>query len=106
MDCPTLSAACLDLAIPQMGVAQRRAHIGMAKQAGDHRHRHAVHHRVTGMGMAEIVKANVLDARLAPGAIPEQEDCGCGAGRDLSGTERRRGFRRAAGVRECAGPGC
>ena len=33
------------------------------------------------------------------------EDFGCGAGRDLSGTERRTGFRRAAGVRECAGPG-
>ena len=64
---------CLDLAISQMGVTQRRPHIGMTKQPGDDRNRHAVHHRVTGMGMAQVVKANVLDARLVPGAIPERE---------------------------------
>ena len=56
-----------------MGVAQRIAHVGMAEQTGDDRHGHPVHHRVTGMGMAEIVKANVLDIRLAPGAVPERE---------------------------------
>ena len=50
---------CLDLAISQMGVTQRRPHIGMTKQPGDDRNRHAVHHRVTGMGMAQIVKAKV-----------------------------------------------
>ena len=56
-----------------MGVTQRRADIGMAKKAGDHRHRHAVHHRVTGMRVTEIVKANVLDSGFPPGAIPERE---------------------------------
>ena len=56
-----------------MGVTQRRPHIGMTKQPGDDRNRHAVHHCVAGMGMAQIVKANVLDARLVPGAIPEHE---------------------------------
>ena len=70
----------LDFPVPEMGVAQRRADIGMAKQAGDHRHRHAVHHRVAGMGMPEIVKANTLDASLAPGAIPERKVAAAGPG--------------------------
>ena len=70
----------LDFPVPEMGVAQRRADIGMAKQAGDHRHRHAVHHCVAGMGMPEIVKANTLDASLAPGAIPEREVAAAGPG--------------------------
>ena len=70
----------LDLAISQMGVTQRGPHIGMTKQAGDHRHRHAVHHCVAGMGMPEIVKANTLDARLAPGAIPERKVSAAGPG--------------------------
>ena len=52
----------------------------MAKQPGDDRNRHAVHHRVAGMGMAQIVKANVLDARLVPGAIPEREVAASGPG--------------------------
>ena len=45
----------LDFLVAQMGVTQRRAHIGMTEQPGDDRHRHAIHDRVTGMGMPEIV---------------------------------------------------
>ena len=41
----------LDFPVPEMGVAQRRAHIGMAEQPGNDRHRDAVHHRVAGMGV-------------------------------------------------------
>ena len=52
----------------------------MAEQAGDHRHRHAAHHCVAGMGMPEIVKANVLDASLAPGAMPERKVAAAGPG--------------------------
>ena len=71
---------CLDLAISQMGVTQRRPHIGMAKQLGDDRNRHAVHHRVACVGVAEVVKANVLDAGFPPGAIPEREVAAAGPG--------------------------
>ena len=69
-----------------MGVAQSSAHVGMAEKPRDHRHRHTVHHRVTGMGMSEVVKANVLDACLAPGAVPEREVSAAGPG----GISRRR----------------
>ena len=85
----------LDLAISQMGVTQRRPHIGMTKQPGDDRNRHAVHHRVTGMGMAQIVKANVLDARLAPGAVPERKVSAAGPG----GISRGRKDERASAAR-------
>ena len=85
----------LDFPVPEMGVAQRRADIGMAKQAGDHRHRHAIHHCVAGMGMPEIVKANVLDASLAPGAAPEREVSAAGPG----GISRGRKDERASAAR-------
>ena len=70
----------LDFPVAEMGVAQRRADIGMAKQAGDHWHRHAVYHCVAGMRVPEVVKANVLDASLAPGAIPERKVAAAGPG--------------------------
>ena len=117
----------LDFPVPEMGVAQSSAHVGMAEQTGDDRNRHAVHHRVTGMGMAKIVKANVLDARLAPGTVPGSRtllplplaprsgrtvpgmQIGSAAGRgiemdagaDLGGTEssKARGERRQRGLR-------
>ena len=85
----------LDLAISQMGVTQRRPHIGMTEQPGDDRNRHAVHHRVAGMGVAEIVKANVLEARLAPGAVPERKISAAGPG----GISRGRKDERASAAR-------
>ena len=36
----------------------------MPEHSRDQRHRHAVHHRVAGMRVTEIVKAAVLDAGL------------------------------------------
>ena len=63
----------------QIGKAWNR-HIGMAEQPGNDRHRDTVHHRVAGMGMPKIVKANFLDARLAPGAIPERKVSAAGPG--------------------------
>ena len=79
----------------EMGVTQRRPHIGMTEQPGDDRNRDAVHHRVAGMGMAEIVKANVLDARLAPGAVPERKISAAGPG----GISRGRKDERASAAR-------
>ena len=67
----------------------------MTEQAGDHRHRHAAHHCVAGMGMPEIVKANVLDASLAPGAMPERKVAAAGPG----GISRRRKDEGASAVR-------
>ena len=78
-----------------MGVTQRRSHIGMTEQPGDDRNRHAVHHRVAGMGVAEIVKANVLEARLAPGAVPERKISAAGPG----GISRGRKDERASAAR-------
>ena len=85
----------LDFPVAEMGVAQRSAHVGMAEQTGDDRNRHAVHHRVAGMGVAEIVKANVLDARLAPGAVPERKVSAAGPG----GISRGRKDERASAAR-------
>jgi len=42
----------LDFAVSEMGVAQCHADAGMAEEPGDHRHRHAVHHRVAGVRVA------------------------------------------------------
>ena len=36
----------------------------MTEQAGDHRHRHAIHHRVTGMRVTQVMQPRVLDPGL------------------------------------------
>ena len=82
----------LDVAIPEMGVAQGHAHVGVAEKPGDHGNRHAVHHRVAGMRMTEVVEADVLDAGFPPDTVPEPE---VGAARPC-GVERRRKDERAA----------
>ena len=92
---PDSLGCLLDFPVPEMGVAKRRADIGMTEQPRDQRHRHAVHHRVAGMGVAEVVKANVLDARLAPGAVPERKVAAAGPG-EIS---RRRKDERASAAR-------
>ena len=67
-----------------MGVAQRHIHLGMAEQARDDGYRHAVHHRVARMRMAEIVKPDILDARFLADVDPEAgERTACFEGRDL-----------------------
>ena len=50
----------LDVPVTEMGVAQRHAGAGMTEQAGDHRHRHPVHHRVAGVGVAKVMNSHVL----------------------------------------------
>ena len=85
----------LDLAISQMCVTQRRADIGMTEQAGYYRHRHAVHHRVAGMRVPEVVKANILDAGFPPGAVPEREVAASGS----VGISRGRKDERASAAR-------
>ena len=64
----------------------------MTEQPGHDRNRHAVHHRVAGMAVAEIVKANVLDARLAPGAVPERKVSAAGPGGISRGRKDERAF--------------
>ena len=71
MDCPILLGRGLDFLVPEVSVAQCHADIGMAEQTRDDRHRHAVHHRVARMGMAEVVKADILDVGLAADPMPE-----------------------------------
>ena len=63
----------LDLAVPEMGMAQRHPRIGMAQQARDHRHRHPVHHRVARVRVPEIVRAHVLEPGLPAHPVPERE---------------------------------
>lgn len=63
----------LDLAVPEMVVAQRHADVGIAEQAGDDGDGNAVHRRVAGMRMVEIVKPDVLDHVLLADPVPEPE---------------------------------
>ena len=45
----------------------------MAEEPRDHRQRHAVHHRVAGVRVTEIVQAAVLDTCLPTNPVPEPE---------------------------------
>ena len=45
----------------------------MSEQAGDNRDRHPVHYRMARHRMPQVVKATVLDAGLAPHAIPKRK---------------------------------
>ena len=60
----------LDFPVPEMGVAQRHAHIAVAEQSGYHRHRYPVHHRVARQRMAQVVKADILDPCFLADPIP------------------------------------
>ena len=50
----------LDVAVPEMGVAQRHAHIAFAEQPRDDRHQHSVHYRVAGMPVALAMNVPVI----------------------------------------------
>ena len=63
----------LDLVVSEMGVAQRHADVGVTEHPRDDRHRDAVHHRVAGKGMTEVVKADILDAGFAADPVPERK---------------------------------
>ena len=80
----------LDFPVCEMGVAQRRADIGMTEQARDHRHRHPVHHRMAGVGVPKVVKTNILDARLLSGAVPKGKVAAAGPG-GISGGRKDKG---------------
>jgi len=92
---PDTFGGLLNIAVREMGVAQRHAGVGMTEQAGDHRHWHAVHHRVAGMGMTEIVETNILDTGFPSDPIPEPQLNAARAG----GVERRRKHERARAAR-------
>lgn len=85
----------LDFAVPEMGVAQGHAYVGMPKEARDHRHGHAVHDRVARMRMTQVVQADILDAGFPADAVPEREVETAGPG----GVERRRKHERASASR-------
>ena len=60
----------LDFPVPEMGVAQCHAHIAVAEQPRDDRHRYPVHHRVARQRMAQVVKADILDPCFLADPIP------------------------------------
>ena len=76
-----------DLTVPDMGVPHGRAHIAVPEQTGDKRKRHAVHRRLTGYGMAQVVQAGILNACLAPHRIPERKSMRLSARGILDGWE-------------------
>lgn len=47
-----------------MNVTKGHPYAGVTEEAGDHRDRNSLHDRVTGEIMAQVMKANVLDASL------------------------------------------
>ena len=94
----------LDVAIPQMGVAKRRAHIGMAEQPGHDRYRHTAHHRLARMRMTQVVQPAVLDVRLAANAVPEPQLAVTRPPGGRGTKETRRRCRLSAAVRECVWP--
>ena len=62
----------LDFPVSQMDVAQGGADIRMAQQPRDHRHRHPVHHRMAGVGVAEVgwnVTGTVRRLASEPGTL-------------------------------------
>ena len=63
----------LDVAVREMSVTHCHLHVGVTEQAGNHRHRHAVHDRMARHRMTKVVKANVFDAGFAAHAIPERQ---------------------------------
>ena len=71
----------LDFPVSEVGVAKRHSDIGMAGHARDHGQRHAVHHRVARMRVAEVVEAHVLDTRLLANPVPDRELMVARAGR-------------------------
>ena len=63
-----------------MGVACGGLDLRVPKQLSDHRQALAEGQSARGEGVSKIVKVNFLDARLAPGAIPEGEVSAAGPG--------------------------
>ena len=63
----------LDVAVPEMSVAERHADVGMAEEPRDHWHRHSIHHRVAGVGVSEFaVDASTAMAEPACRVEPYQ----------------------------------
>ena len=84
-----------DVVVTEMGVAQGHAHIAMSEQPGDDGHRHAVQHRMARVGVAQIVKADILDAGFPPHPVPQREMGTARTGR----IERRREYETARATR-------
>ena len=63
----------LDVLVREMGVTQSHPHVAVAEQPRDDRHRDAVHDRVTGQIMSQVVQAHVLDSGLGPDPVPQRE---------------------------------
>ena len=99
---PDSLGRCLDFLVPEVGVAQRHPHIAVTEQPGDDRDGHAVHHCVTRMSVAQVVKADILHACLpdGPDTKGRVRDRALGMGR--AATETRKGSRLAVADPECA----
>lgn len=75
-----------DLPVSEMGVVEGHADVGMTEHAGDYRYRHAIHHRMAGMRVPEVMKLHILDAGLLADPVPNGERTAARPGR----IERRR----------------
>ena len=63
----------LDIPIGDMRVAQGHPHVPVAEQPRDDRQRDALHDRVAGEGMAQIVEARVFQPGPHLDLVPERE---------------------------------
>ena len=100
---PDAFRGLLDVAVREMGVSERHSGAGMTEQAGDHRHRHSVHHSVTGMRMTQVMQPHVLDPRLAADPVPEPEVLAARPGRIAERREHERALSTRLGLED--GPG-
>ena len=68
--------ACLDFAVPDMGVAQCHDRLRMSKHPSHGRQGNALRHGLARYGMAKVMQAYILDPCLPPRPAPETEITG------------------------------
>ena len=95
-----------DITVCKVRVSHGHADIGVAEQACDHRHRHAVHHRMARHGMPQVVKAHIVDSGVPAHPVPERQDRPARARRIERRRKTRTRSRGAAAGREWHGRGC
>ena len=61
----------LDVPVTDVCVTQRHLHLGVAEQTRHHRQRNALHRRLAGKRVPEVVKAHILDTGQLPHLLPK-----------------------------------
>lgn len=93
----------LDRIIGQMGIAGGGLHLGMAKQFADHRQAFPQGEGAAGVGMAQVVDAEVGKAGLLPDALPGVLQVGQAAAVLLAGDDVRDAVQFLDAVRDVGG---